>query len=75
MRCLAGRSAFLQLTAIRDLYVPEDRPSYHLVLWAAGGTHVYKYQVPERAGPGPNEVSSKLWMCAPALLLTCYLPS
>lgn len=26
------------------------------------GTHTYVYFVPERAGPGPEEPSSKLWM-------------
>jgi FtsP/CotA-like multicopper oxidase with cupredoxin domain len=27
-----------------------------------GGTHVYVWQVPERAGPGPGEPSTSLWM-------------
>ncbi len=27
-----------------------------------GGTHVYVWPVPERAGPGPNDGSSVLWM-------------
>jgi len=27
-----------------------------------GGTHVYNWQVPERAGPGPNDGSSVMWM-------------
>jgi hypothetical protein len=30
-----------------------------------GKTHIYTYHVPERAGPGPAEPSSKMWMCAP----------
>ncbi len=25
-------------------------------------THTYVYHVPERAGPGKNELSSKIWM-------------
>lgn len=25
-------------------------------------THTYVYRVPERAGPGRNEASSKIWM-------------
>jgi hephaestin len=27
-----------------------------------GGTHVYRYEVPERAGPGPGDPSSVMWM-------------
>jgi hephaestin len=27
-----------------------------------GGTHVYRWQVPERAGPGPGDGSSIMWM-------------
>lgn len=27
-----------------------------------GGTHVYTWQVPERAGPGPHDGSSVMWM-------------
>ncbi len=27
-----------------------------------GGTHTYTWQVPERAGPGPNDPSTILWM-------------
>jgi FtsP/CotA-like multicopper oxidase with cupredoxin domain len=27
-----------------------------------GGTHTYNYEVPERAGPGPNDPSSILWL-------------
>jgi FtsP/CotA-like multicopper oxidase with cupredoxin domain len=27
-----------------------------------GGTHLYQWQVPERAGPGPNDGSSVMWM-------------
>jgi hephaestin len=27
-----------------------------------GGTHVYNWQVPERAGPGPHDGSSVMWM-------------
>lgn len=30
-----------------------------------GQTHVFTYHVPDRAGPGPAEPSSKMWMCAP----------
>ena len=29
---------------------------------AAGGTHTYTWQVPERAGPGPSDGSSVIWM-------------
>lgn len=28
----------------------------------AGGTHTYRWEVPERAGPGPMDSSSVLWM-------------
>jgi FtsP/CotA-like multicopper oxidase with cupredoxin domain len=28
----------------------------------SGGTHVYTWQVPERAGPGPNDGSSVVWL-------------
>ena len=55
MRAFAGKHQPVQTS-------PEPK-----LLLATGGTHVYTYQVPERAGPGPNEVSSKLWMCAPVL--------
>lgn len=27
-----------------------------------GGTHIYTWQVPERAGPGPNDPSSVFWL-------------
>jgi len=27
-----------------------------------GGTHIYTWQVPERAGPGPGDVNSVMWM-------------
>jgi len=27
-----------------------------------GGTHVYNWRIPERAGPGPNDPSSILWL-------------
>ena len=27
-----------------------------------GGTHTYTWEVPERAGPGPNDGSSVMWM-------------
>lgn len=29
---------------------------------APGGTHTYTWQVPERAGPGPNDPSSVVWL-------------
>ena len=29
---------------------------------APGGRHTYTYQVPERAGPGPNDASSIVWV-------------
>jgi hephaestin len=29
---------------------------------AHGGTHVYRWEVPERAGPGPHDGSSIMWM-------------
>jgi manganese oxidase len=29
---------------------------------ATGGEHTYRWQVPERAGPGPSDASSVMWM-------------
>jgi manganese oxidase len=36
-------------------------PSHNGVV-APGGTHTYKWEVPERAGPGPNDPSSLVWL-------------
>ena len=36
-------------------------PSHNGVV-APGGTHTYIWQVPERAGPGPNDPSSIVWL-------------
>jgi len=36
-------------------------PSHNGVI-APGGTHTYTWQVPERAGPGPNDPSSVVWL-------------
>jgi len=36
-------------------------PSHNGVI-AAGGTHTYTWKVPERAGPGPNDPSSVVWL-------------
>jgi hephaestin len=36
-------------------------PSHNGVV-APGGTHTYTWKVPERAGPGPNDPSSLVWL-------------
>ena len=36
-------------------------PTHNGVI-APGGTHTYLWQVPERAGPGPNDPSSLVWL-------------
>lgn len=36
-------------------------PSHNGVI-APGGTHTYVWKVPERAGPGPNDPSSVVWL-------------
>jgi manganese oxidase len=36
-------------------------PSHNGIV-APGGTHTYIWQVPERAGPGPNDPSSIVWL-------------